>query len=35
MIPETSRDGAHPNGVGYKVMADVLCPYLEEAFGKR
>ena len=30
-----SGDGVHPNGVGYKVMADVLCPYLEEAFGKR
>ncbi|MBQ5746354.1 MAG: hypothetical protein IIV81_00305, partial [Clostridia bacterium] len=35
MIPETSRDGVHPNGVGYRVMADTLKPYLEEAFGKR
>lgn len=34
MKAEGSRDGVHPNGVGYKMMADVMCPILEEAFGK-
>lgn len=32
--PEYSRDGVHPNGLGYKAMATVLAPMLEEAFCK-
>ncbi len=31
---EYSRDGVHPNGEGYKIMASVLAPMLEEAFCK-
>lgn len=31
---EYSRDGVHPNGCGYKKMAEVLAPMYAEAFGK-